>query len=111
LKHLFSLILFVLMLSLIPAEVMAEDYAYHPVISDRSSASVGYMHSSNSFSFSSESVNDTGDDIDFNSALDVSDSSSFLNDQIRWKFGSTKKWSISAMMPKVMQFLKKMLNG
>lgn len=95
-KHLFSLILFVLILSLTPTVVMAENYDYHPVISDRFSASVGYMRSSNSFSFSSDSIGDTGDDIDFNDALDVSDSSSFLNAQIRWKFGSTKKWSIAA---------------
>lgn len=92
----YGLSLSALILSVTPIVVMAQDYDYHPVLSDNFNASLGYMRSSNSFSFESDILGDPGDDIDFNDALKVSDHSSFFNGQIRWKFGSARKWSIAA---------------
>lgn len=85
----------VFLLSAISGSVLAQDYDYHPIISDNFNASLGYMRSSNSFRFESDRFDSIGDFIDFNDALNVSDSSSFFNGQIRWKFGSKRKWSIA----------------
>lgn len=88
--YLFSLII----LSLAPVAALAQDYDYHPWLSDTFSASLGYMRSSNSFKIESDVIGDPGDDVDFNDSLDVSDHSNFFNGQLRWKFGSEKKWSL-----------------
>jgi hypothetical protein len=91
-----STALLILVLSAIPSALLAQDYEYHPFLSDNFMASVGYMRSSNAFKFESDAIGDPGDNIDFDDALDVSDHRNLLNAQIRWKFGSTKKWSIAA---------------
>jgi hypothetical protein len=90
------LVLSILLFSATPGVLLAQDYEYHPVISDNFNASIGYMRSSNSFKFSADVSGDRGDDIDFDDALDVSDNSNLFNGLIRWKFGSTRKWSIAA---------------
>lgn len=94
-KYPVSLILFALLLTTVPAVVLAQGYAYHPALSDTFTATLGYMRSSNSFRLESDVLGDIGDDIDFDDALKVSDHSSFFNGQIRWKFGNTRKWSIA----------------
>jgi len=81
-------------MSLVPSVLMAQDYDYHPALSDTFTASIGAMRSSNSFKMESNVVGDPGDDINFNDTLDVSDHSTFFNGQLRWKFGSEKKWSL-----------------
>jgi len=83
-----------LAMSLVPSVLMAQDYDYHPALSDTFTASIGAMRSSNSFKMESNVVGDPGDDINFNDTLDVSDHSTFFNGQLRWKFGSEKKWSL-----------------
>ena len=87
----------VLLAASIPVTSMAQDYAYHPALSDNFTATIGAMKSSNSFKLSSEGIlPDSGPDkdIDFDDKLGVSDSTTFLNAQLRWKFGSEKKWSL-----------------
>jgi opacity protein-like surface antigen len=87
-----------LILSAAPVTTLAQDYDYHPAISDNFTASLGAMKSSNSFEFRSESVFEPepfDTDIDFTDALGVSDSSTFFNGQIHWKFGKSRKWSLS----------------
>jgi hypothetical protein len=79
-----------------PGILLAQDYDYHPYISDSFSFSIGAMHSNNAFTLESDLGDDIGNEIDFNDALRVSDDSTFFNGQVRWKFGSTKKWSIAA---------------
>lgn len=83
----------------VPASSMAQDYEYHPILSDNFVATLGAMKSSNSFELSSEGlVADPGfgEDIDFGNDLGVSDSSTLLNGQLRWKFGSQRMWSVWA---------------
>ena len=94
-KHQLCASLAALVLSTASTTVLAQDYEYHPVLSDNFSASLGYMRSSNSFKFESDVLGDTGDEIDFDDALNVSGHSSFFNGQLRWKFGSKRKWSIA----------------
>ena len=79
-----------------PGALLAQDYEYHPALSDNFTATLGYMRSTNSFKLESYFLGDLGDDIDFNDALDVSNHSNFFNGNLRWKFGSTRKWSIAA---------------
>ena len=74
---------------------LAQDYDYHPVLSDSFVLSLGAMRSSNSFKLEADIPGDPGDDIDFDDSLDVSDHSTFFNGQLRWKFGKEKKWSLA----------------
>jgi len=83
-----------LVLSWFSGPVLAQDYDYHPTLSDTFTASLGAMRSSNSFKMSADGVADRGDDIDFDDKLNVANHSTFFNGQLRWKFGSEKKWSL-----------------
>ena len=82
-------------LSSAPGMLLAQDYDYHPYISDAITVSLGAMRSSNSFSIKADSPSGIGEDIDFDKRLGVSDTSNFFNGQIKWKFGSERKWSLS----------------
>lgn len=95
-KKLIPLSLFAVTLIILPGLIMAQDYDYHPILSDSFSVSLGAMRSSNSFTLESDFGDDIGDDIDFGNSLGVSKNSTFFNGQLRWKFGSAKKWSLFA---------------
>lgn len=94
-NHRLYLCLFALIFVSAPGSLLAQEYEYHPMLSDRFTASLGAMRSSNSFKVESDIPGDPGDDIDFNDSLNVSDHSNFLNGQLRWKFGSTRKWVLA----------------
>ena len=74
----------------------AQDHEYHPVLSDNFTATIGWMHSSNSFKAEAEGRDegDDGDYIDFDDSLGVDDSSTLWNGQLRYKFGRERKWSV-----------------
>lgn len=78
--------------------LIAQDYDYHPALSDNFSAILGAMRSSNSFKVESTGSNPDsetpGHRIDFTDSLGVSHNSTFFNGQIRWKFGKARKWSL-----------------
>jgi len=93
-KKLLALGFITLALSAASSAVMAQDY--HPYLSDNFTVSLGAMRSSNSFKLESDLGDDIGDEIDFDDTLDVSDHSTFFNGQVKWKFGSTRKWSVAA---------------
>lgn len=90
------LYLITLVMISVSGSVLAQDYDYHPVLSDRFTAYMGVMRSSNSFKIESDAIGNPGDYIDFGDALGVNGHSTFYNGQLRWKFGSTEKWSLSA---------------
>ena len=71
----------------------ADDWNYHPGLTDRFTVAVGAFRSSNTFKLRANGE-DVNTDIDFNDALGVSDSGTLVNAQLRWRFGSTKKWSL-----------------
>lgn len=83
-----------LALSSYSAAVTAQEYDYHPALSDSFSAYLGTMRSANSFEIRADGLADRGDDIDFDDKFDVSDHSTFFNGLLRWKFGNEKKWSV-----------------
>jgi hypothetical protein len=88
-----------LLIAAMPLSTMAQDYDYHPAISDNFYASLGAMKSSNSFNIRADSLNvpdPFGEDIDFGKSLGVDDSSTFFNGQVRWKFGKKRKWGLAA---------------
>ena len=93
------LYLFILIIFSTPAALLAQDYEYHPMLSDNFTASLGAMKSSNSFKMRAEAIIDPyrydNKDIDFGDRLGVSDSSTFFNGNLRWKFGKKKKWYLS----------------
>ena len=93
-KQLYLLLLVLTLLST-SGILLAQEYEYHPTLSDRFSASLGAMKSSNSFKIQANTPTDPGDEIDFGDSLGVSNSSTFFNGQLRWKFGKSKKWSLS----------------
>ena len=93
-KQKINLSLCAIAIAIISGPALAEDYEYHPVISDSFSFVLGAMRSSNSFKLESDAFGDIGDVIDFDDSLHVDDSSTFLNAQFRWKFGKEKKWSL-----------------
>lgn len=74
----------------------AQDYEYHPELSDRFSAAVGWMRSNNSFKAEAEDL--TGDEtstyVDFEDSLGVDNHSTLLNAQLRFKFSPDMKWSV-----------------
>jgi len=80
-----------------PVTLVAQEYEYHPTISDNFTAALGYMRSSNSFKVRADTLADVLPEdplIDFGDSLGVSNTSSFFNGQLRWKFGSERKWSL-----------------
>jgi hypothetical protein len=95
-KKIVFLCISALLLSLASSALLAQDYDYHPYLSDSFTVSLGAMRSSNSFKMQSDLGDDIGDEIDFDDTLDVSDHSTFLNGQLKWKVGSTRKWSVAA---------------
>lgn len=76
--------------------VFAQDFEYHPALSDNFTAVLGAFKSDNSFKISAEGgfEDDIEDIIDFDDSVGVDSSSTLLNAQLRWKFGKTKKWSL-----------------
>lgn len=72
----------------------AQDYAYHPELSDSFSVTLGAMWSKNSFSAEADLGDDLGDSIDFE-GIGVDQNSTFFNGQLKWKFGNESKWSIA----------------
>jgi hypothetical protein len=90
-----SMCLSVLIVSSASGALMAQDSDYHPFLSNSLTVSLGAMKSNNSFNVESDLGDDIGDEIDFDDTLNVSDSSTFFNGQIKWKFGKEKKWSVA----------------
>ncbi len=87
-----------LILLSVPSALLAQEYEFHPMISDNFTASLGAMKSSNSFEFRADPIAEPqpfAPDIDFGDSLGVSSTSTFFNGQLRWKFGKSKKWSLS----------------
>ncbi len=77
---------------------VAQDYEYHPYLSDNYTVNLGWMRSNNSFKAEAESL-ETGDDgtyVDFTESLGVDDHSTLWNANFRAKFGRERKWSVWA---------------
>ena len=77
----------------------AQDYEYHPVLSDRFVLTAGAFKSKNSFKISAEGdASNSGREIDFGNSVGVDESSTILNGQLTWKFGQEKKWRLAGQV-------------
>lgn len=87
-------IFLVVAISLIATKpIFAQEAEYHSGLTDRFILSVGAFKSTNSFNISASGT-DIDRGIDFDDKLGVSDHSTLVNAQLRWRFGETKKWSV-----------------
>lgn len=84
-----------LILAAVSSHAQAQDYEYHPALSDNFSATIGWMRSNNSFKVEAEGRDDDdGTYVDFQESLGVSDHSTLWNAQLRYKLGRERKWSV-----------------
>ncbi len=76
--------------------LLAQDFEYHPALSDNFTLMLGAFDSDNSFKISANgSINDgIESQIDFIDKLGVDGRSTLFNGQLRWKFGRDRKWSL-----------------
>jgi len=82
-------------IAMFPSTVLAEDFEFHPALSDNFTLNLGAFKSDNSFSISAGSVDiSANDEINFPDSVGVDESSTFLNSELRWKFGAQRKWSL-----------------
>jgi len=89
-----SLGLFAVSFLLFSATTQAQDYEYHPALSDSFNASVGLFKSDNTFNISVDGVDADLVGIDLGKSVGVDETNSLLNIQLRWNFGSEDKWSL-----------------
>jgi len=82
--------------SMFSGPVVAQDFEYHPELSDNFTATFGAFKSDNSFKISAEGiiVDEIEERIDFGDRVGIDESATFFNGQLRWKFGKTRKWSL-----------------
>jgi len=88
-----------MILSSAPGTLPAQDYEYHPALSDRFYASLGAFRSNNALKARSAGVvidnSFPEDDIDFGNSLRVSEHSTLFDLNLRWTFGKKKKWFLA----------------
>ena len=88
-----------MILSSAPGALPAQDYEYHPALSDRFYASFGAFRSNNAFKVKADNPGADnslpGDEVDFGNSLDVSEHSTLLDLNLRWTFGKKKKWFLA----------------
>jgi hypothetical protein len=89
-------LLSVIVVLMFSGTVHAQDFEYHPALSDNFTLVLGAFKSSNTFDISAEgSIEDElGGNIDFGKRTGVDESSTLFNAALRWKFGKDRKWSI-----------------
>ena len=79
---------------LLSATTQAQDYEYHPALSDSFHASVGWFRSDNTFKIEVDGIEADLDEIDLGNNVGVDETNTLLNVQLRWNFGSEDKWSL-----------------
>ncbi|MBT8052758.1 MAG: hypothetical protein HKN57_02925 [Xanthomonadales bacterium] len=94
-KRQIQIAMYTLSLLLASSSLAAQDYAYHPELSDSFTVNLGWMRSKNSFRAEADLGDDLDDLIDFGDVLGVDGHSTFFNGQLKWKFGTERKWSLA----------------
>ena len=85
-----------IMLTSVSGTAIAQDSDYHPAMSDNFMFSIGAFKSDNTFKIRAEDGEFGTGDIDFGDSVGVDQSNTLANIQLKWKFGHSRKWSISA---------------
>ena len=91
-----SLCLSIIVAGMFSGTVLAEDFEYHPALSDNFSIALGAFKSDNAFNISAagrfeDVIEET---VDFDDSVGVDQSSTLLSAQLRWNFGKKRKWSL-----------------
>ncbi len=91
--HILLLAVFIAMFS---GTVLAEDFEFHPALSDNFALNLGAFRSDNSFNILAEGeiADEIDERVDFGDSVGVDETSTFLNAELRWKFGKQRKWSL-----------------
>ncbi len=91
-----SLCLSSIVAGLFSCSVLAQDFEYHPAISDNFTVFLGAFQSNNAFTISAEGFieDEIEENIDFDDSVGVDKSSTLLSAQLRWNFGKKRKWSL-----------------
>ena len=91
-----GIVVFIIFALMHASTVFAQDFDYHPILSDNFYITLGAFRSSNSFNISAEG--DLGDgieeEINFGKSIGVDESTTLFFSEMRWKFGKTRKWSL-----------------
>jgi hypothetical protein len=82
-------------LTSVSSTTIAQDWDYHPSLSDNFTFKAGVFRSDNNFKISTNRRTLTGDNIDFDDTIGVDGSNTIADVQLKWKFGSKRKWSIA----------------
>lgn len=73
----------------------AQDYEYHPALSDRFLFTLGAFKSDNLFKLSASRAEQAKrSEIDFGNTIGVDENTTVFNGQLRWKFGEEMNWSL-----------------
>jgi len=94
-KKFFLICICATLLTSLAGTVFAQDSAYHPVLSDNFIFSAGAFRSDNALKIRADGTLDIGDNIDFGESVGVDRSSTLAYVQLRWNFGSERKWSLA----------------
>lgn len=84
-----------LLLASMSVTVAAQDSGYHPSLSDNFIFTAGAFRSDNTFKLEAEGIDLDSDEIDFGKSVGVDKSNTIANFELRWKFGSSRKWSLA----------------
>lgn len=74
---------------------LAEETEFHPALTDNFTFSAGAFRSNNLFKIQVKGDELDGEYINFGNSIGVEKSNTIADVQMRWKFGSTRKWSIA----------------
>lgn len=86
-----------LLLITISGSLFAEDYKYHPQLSDNFIVSLGAFQSDQGFIITADGAAESASrSIDFGQSLSVDQSATLFNTQVFWKFGKQRKWTLGA---------------
>lgn len=83
------------LLASISGTVFAQDSGYHPNLSDNFIFTAGAFRSDSAFKLEAGGVDIDSDEIDFGKSVGVDKTNTIANFELRWKFGSSRKWAIA----------------
>ena len=84
-----------ILMASISGVVAAQDSGYHPNLSDNFTLSVGAFRSDSALKLEAGGVDIDSDEIDFGKSVGVDKSNTIANFELRWKFGSSRKWALA----------------
>jgi hypothetical protein len=82
-------------LASVSSTVIAQDSDYHPVLTDNFTLTAGAFRSDNTLKIATSDPGRLPRFVDFDDTVGVDSSATIGNVELKWKFGSKRKWSIA----------------